>query len=109
MASTRRQFFAAAGLLAAGALAMSSARVAFAIPKRSAGRLKIYRLSSRGRRASVGTKAYNANMRFRTRRDADRNRAHPGDHSHIVPLTVSIEEFHRLFHRGLHHVDLRTL
>jgi hypothetical protein len=48
-------------------------------------------------------------MRFRTRRAADRNRAHPGDHAKIVPLTVSIEEFHRLFHRGRHVVDLRTL
>lgn len=109
MAITRRQMFAATGLFIAGVLTMGSARVALAIPMRSAGRRKIYRLSSRGRRASVGTKAYNANMRFRTRRAADRNRAHPGDHSHIVPLTVSVEEFHRLFHRGRHKVDLRSL
>jgi hypothetical protein len=109
MAITRRRMFAAAAWLAAGVLTLGPARIASAIPKRSSGRRKIYRLSSRGRRASVGTRAHNANMRFRTRRAADRNRAHPGDHSHIVPLTVGIEEFQRLFHGGLHAVDLRRL
>lgn len=99
----------AAASLIAGLLMAGPARIARAIPKKSHGRRKIYRLSSRGRRASRGTRAYHANMRFRTRRDADRNRAHPGDTARIVPLTVSIEEFHRLFPRGLHVVDLRTL
>ena len=109
MAITRRQVLAAAGTIIAAVLTVGSARVAWAIPKRSSGRRRIYRLSSRGRRASRGTRAYHANMRFRTRRAADQNRAHPGDHARIVPLTVSIEEFHRLFHRGYQLVDLRTL
>ncbi len=109
MALTRRQLLAAAGSLVAAVATVGSARVALAIPKRSSGRRRIYRLSSRGRRASHGTRAHHANMRFRTRRAADRNRAHPGDHAKIAPLTVSIEEFHRLFHRGSYLVDLRKL
>jgi hypothetical protein len=75
-------------------------------------RRKIYRLSSRGRRASPAVKAYNANLRFRTKRAAKRHRAHPGDTSRIVKLTVSADEFRRLFGKGRKRaslVDLRTL
>lgn len=109
MVLTRRRVLVAMSSLAAGLLAVSPARMVLATPTRSRGRRRIYRLSSRGRRASTGTKAHNANWRFRTRIAADRNRAHPGDTSKIVPLTVSIEEFHRLFPRGYQRVDLRKI
>jgi hypothetical protein len=36
-------------------------------------------------------------MRFATERAADLHRAHPGDHSRIVPLRVSEAAFHHLF------------
>lgn len=76
----------------------------------------IYRLSLRGRRGSRAAKLHNANMRFTTPHIADQNRAHPGDNSRIVPLTVSREEYFRLFvpQRGLRQrftpvADLRKL
>ena len=101
---TRRQLLVAFAALAAGALLGFPAR---AVPKRR--RRKIYRLSSRGRRASPAVKAYNANLRFRTKRAAKKNRAHPGDTSQVVPLIVSVTEFRRLFGRRGKIADLRKL
>jgi hypothetical protein len=105
MLVNRRAFLAAGSTAAAGALVTTPA-VAQRVgglakpgypppdvdPK---GRRTIYRLSLRGRRGSRFAKRYNANMRFATK--AAVVRAHPGDHSRIVPLTISIEEYHRLF------------
>lgn len=62
-------------------------------------RLKMYRLSVRGRRGSQAAKKHNANMRFATKGAANRHRAHAGDNSRIVKLDVSVEEFFRLFVR----------
>ncbi len=79
-------------------------------PNNPRGRRKIYRLSSRGRRVSNAAKSYNANMRFATPEAADRNRAHRGDRSRVVPLAVSVEEYHRLFvSRHSDVADLRKL
>lgn len=100
---TRRQLLVAFAALAAGSLLGLPAGAA---PRR---RRKIYRLSSRGRRASPAVKAHNANLRFKTKRAAKRNRAHPGDTSQVVPLTVSRTEFGRLFGGGGKVADLRTL
>jgi DNA-binding PadR family transcriptional regulator len=75
-------------------------------------RRKIYRLSSRGRRASKAVKIHNANLRFRSKRIAKHNRVHPGDTSRVVPLVVSAEEFTRLFGKGATRrkvVDLRAI
>jgi hypothetical protein len=101
---TRRQLLVAFAAFAAGALLGFPSHAA---PKKR--RRKIYRLSSRGRRASPAVKAYNANLRFRTKRAAKKNRAHPGDTSEVVPLTVSAAEFRRLFGRRGKIADLRTL
>lgn len=57
----------------------------------------IYRLSLRGRRGSNAAKKHNANKRFATQDAADTHRAHPGDRSRIVPITISAAEFQRLF------------
>jgi len=106
-----RRAFLAAGAAAAGALVHTPAAaqkpVVQAKPgipppnpppaNNPKGRRKIYRLSLRGRRGSRFAKRYNANMRFATKEVAERHRAHPGDHSRVVPLTVSIEEYQRLF------------
>jgi hypothetical protein len=108
MSVTRRQVlvgFAAATL--ALVLGLPSAE---ASKKRR--RRKIFRLSSRGRRASPAVKAYNANLRFRTKHAAKRHRIFKGDNSKVVPLIVSTDEFRRLFGRGRNRrrfVDLRTL
>ena len=72
----------------------------------AAARLQV---SSRGRRASPAVKAYNANLRFRTKRAAKKNKLHPGDTSQVVPLTVSVTEFRRLFGRRGKIADLRKL
>jgi hypothetical protein len=116
-----RRAFLAAGAAAAGALVATpaaeqkpagQAKPGIPPPPKNdpKGRRKIFRLSLRGRRGSQFAKRYNANMRFATKEVADRNRAHKGDHSRVVPLTVSIEEYQRLFvkpHTQI--VDLRKL
>jgi hypothetical protein len=61
------------------------------------GRRTIYRLSLRGRRGSNFAKRYNANMRFATAEVAASHHAHPGDRSRVVPLTISAQEYARLF------------
>ena len=126
MVVNRRAFLAAGTAAAAGALAPSDAfggRLFFAWPDQKPGprpippaaldprgRRTIYRLSLRGRRGSRFAKRYNANMRFATKEMADKHRAFPGDRSRIVPLTVNINEYHRLFvSRHSQVADLRTL
>jgi hypothetical protein len=70
----------------------------------------IYRLSLRGRRGSRAAKLHNANKRFATAAAADLHRAHAGDHSRIVQLTVSDATFRRLFPSANSLVaDLRTI
>lgn len=101
---TRRQLLVAFAALAVGSLVGLPAHAA----KKRRHR-KIYRLSSRGRRASPAVKAYNANLRFRTKRLAKHNLVFPGDTSQVVPLTVSLDEFRRLFGRRGKIADLRKL
>ena len=108
----RRAFIAAGSSAAAGMLiaAPLEGAVQKGFRNNPKGRVTIYRLSSRGRRTSRAAKRYNANHRFATKHAADTHRAHPGDRSRIVPLTVSIEEYHRLFtSRHSHVADLREL
>lgn len=105
---TRRAFLIA-GTLAAGTLAASRA-AALPSARVATGPRTIYRLSLRGRRGSKAGKLHNANLRFATAAAADANRAHPGDRSRIVALTVSEDEFDRLFSsRDSAVADLRSL
>ena len=93
---TRREFLAIGGGAAVLAVVGSAPRV----PRALAGLTQnhvIYRLSLRGRRGSRAAKLHNANLRFTTAAVADLNRAHPGDRSRIVELTVSEATFQRLF------------
>ena len=71
----------------------------------------IYRLSCRGRRGSQAAKKHNANLRFVSPEVAELHRAHPGDTSQIVPLTVSHAEYKRLFvrHRLRHGIRRRVV
>jgi hypothetical protein len=93
---TRREFLVISGGLAAGGLARTAVR-AQRLAARSSTSVVIYRLSLRGRRGSNAAKKHNANMRFATESAADHHRAHRGDRSRIVRLTISADEFHRLF------------
>lgn len=103
---TRREVFALGGAAVAG---LCLAGPAEAVPKDSRGRLKAYLRSSRGRRASRALKIRNANLRYKTKRAAVRGRLHPGDHSRVVPIDISVETKHLWFPNGEHVVDLRTL
>jgi hypothetical protein len=95
---SRRQFLAAMG---------SAAAVAALFPLTGCGGgsssasedqgLFVYRLSSRGKRASRASKKHNANMLFATWEEADANRAHPGDRSRIVRVNISPSALDRLF------------
>lgn len=106
---TRRAFLLIGGTITASAL--TAGPVAALTPRQgTAGPMLVYRLSLRGRRGSKGAKAWNANMRFATMLAADQNRAHPGDHSRIVEIVVSADEYDRLFtSRASEVADLRTL
>jgi hypothetical protein len=97
---TRREFLALSSVLAASTLAGIKVRAEPRNrPKPRRRTFTIYRLSVRGRRGSRAAKIHNANWRFLTKRVANRHRAHPGDNSRIVRLTVSRDEFIRLFVR----------
>jgi hypothetical protein len=93
---SRRAFLAIGGTLAVGALVRRRA-IGQAASQGTGGPRVIYRLSLRGRRGSKGAKIHNASLRFVTQEVADANRSHPGDHSRIVPIVVSADEFDRLF------------
>jgi hypothetical protein len=106
MSYTRREVLALGGAVAAS---IRLAAPAEAAPKASRGRLKAYRLSSRGRRSSPAVRARNANLRFKTKQAAERHRLHPGDRSRVVPIDISVETKHLWFPNGEHVVDLRAL
>jgi hypothetical protein len=93
---SRREFLAIGGSVAVSALAGTRFRARQATAASPQTRV-IYRLSLRGRRGSIAAKRHDANMRFATESAADLHRAHPGDHSRIVPLRVSEATFDRLF------------
>jgi hypothetical protein len=84
------------GSLAVGALAGNSVHASQARATSSQTRT-IYRLSLRGRRGSRAAKRHNANLRFASAGAAALHRAHRGDHSRVVGLTVSAAVFEQLF------------
>jgi hypothetical protein len=73
------------------------------------GAVQIFALSGRGRRISNAAKLNNANKRFAFPWVAEMGRAHPGDTSYVVPLTVDLETWNRWFGGGSLVVDLRHL
>jgi hypothetical protein len=96
---TRRTFLTLCGTLAAMAIT-SCQKGGDGGGGGSSDTTEIFRLSGRGRRISKAAKKHNANKRFATREDAEANRAHPGDNSSVVRLTVSKAEYNRLFAKG---------
>ncbi|HVR73877.1 MAG TPA: hypothetical protein VMT52_06070 [Planctomycetota bacterium] len=94
---SRREFLALSGLLAAGAITGCSSGGGGGGSSSTAQSEVVFRLSSRGRRTSNAAKLHNANMLFLSQRLADANRAHVGDHSRIVAITLSGKKFDELF------------
>ena len=110
---TRRGFLAAFAALGAGSLIGCGGGAGMAGPEDSSGALQktvMYRLSTKGQRASNAAKANAANKRFATMEAAEAGRAHPGDRAKIVQLDVSPETWDKLFQDGARlAVDLRSL
>jgi hypothetical protein len=108
MRVNRREFVAVSGAAAVATLLPAGA---LAAPDKAQAHRTIYRLSVRGRRASRAAKAFCANMRFKTRHAAETwPRPHPRINPRVIPIDVSINEFHRLFIAShAHAADLRQL
>jgi hypothetical protein len=106
---SRREFIAIGVSIAMSASAGPRPGISEAIAATAPSRV-IYRLSLRGRRGSQAAKRHNANKRFASEQAANLHRAHPGDHSRIVPLTVSDRVYRLLFPNPESLVaDLRTV
>jgi len=70
----------------------------------------MFRLSTKGQRASNAAKANAANKLFATIAAAENGRAHPGDRSKVVPLDVSPPTWQMYFQGGQRlAVDLRAM
>jgi hypothetical protein len=69
----------------------------------------VYRLSVRGQRASTASKRNAAYKRFLTPAGAEAGRAHPGDCSRVVPITVSLAQWQAWFGGGAVVVDVRRV
>ena len=93
---TRREFLAWSTAAAALGV-LSGCGGGASTAENTPGGLEVYRLSGRGRRISQAAKKHNANKLFSTWADADRNRAHPGDRSRIVRVSISQTEYESLF------------
>ena len=94
---SRRQFLARGVALFGVALTTSAAVAAPRRRKRKP--LTIYRLSLRGKKGSRAAKQNCANLRFATPFEAEKHRLGSWDKSRVVPLTVSKNEYYRLFFR----------
>ena len=105
---TRRTFLASAGAASALGLAACGAAGDRFVP--DSGPVVVYRLSTRGvSSASNAAKIHAANKRFATMAAADAGRAHPGDKSKIVPLTISRATYELWFGSGAGQTDVADL
>lgn len=98
---SRRMFLA----LAAGA---GVAAVSGCAPK-SSEPVVVFKRSGRGGHVSNAAKKHNANHLYGDAAVAAHDLAHPGDRSRVVSLTISRQEFDRLFANGRQTVDLRSI
>ena len=104
---SRREFFAAGGAVAVTAL--TAARLEGAPIKRRKQQV-IFRYSVRGRRASLASKAFCANLRFKTARAAaGYPKPHPGFNGRLVEVVVMAAEYQSLFAGHADVADLRHL
>jgi len=100
---TRRQFLILSGAVTATALVT----VRCDGGSNPDGTVTVFKLSLRGRRGSNAAKSHNANKLFTTLEAADMNRAHPGDNSRIVSLSIDKARFKELFKGNAEVADLR--
>jgi hypothetical protein len=111
--STRREFLALGGAFVVGAVSHLEVAAQPLSKKKPSPKLRlVYRLSCRGRRCSQFAKIYAANLRFRTKKAAERHPPHPGHHTRIVSIIVSEEQYFVWFprdQRPRNIVDLREL
>ena len=98
---TRRTFLA--GAAAASAVTMTGC------PLLPPDWVVIYRRSGNGLHVSNAAKRHNANHRYADALVAALDKAHPGDNSKVVSLTISRREYNRLFPQGRLDVDLRHI
>ena len=105
---SRREVLAMGGVAALGTLPMIHTSIqAKRAPK---GGMIAYRLSLRGRRGSNAAKKHNANHLFASAAAANAHRAHPGDNSRIVQVTISEVNFYKYFTGpSAQTVDLRKI
>lgn len=101
---TRREFLILSGAVTAAALFT----VRCDSGGNTGGEATAFKLSLRGRRGSNAAKNHNANFLFATTEAADTNRAHPGDNSRIVPVSISRARFNELFAGNSSVADLRN-
>ena len=92
---SRRQFLAR-GVALFGLALTTSAAVAAPVRRKKTS-MTIYRLTRRGRKAPKALKLNCANLRFATPFEAEKHRLGSWDKSRVVPLTVSRDEYYRLF------------
>lgn len=114
---SRRQFLARSVACFGFALATTSA-VAASPRRRKLSSVTIYRRTLRKKKGSKAAKRDCANLRFATPFAAERHPLpHPGCRPKVVPLTVSRDEYFRLFfrqnarggHRFVQVADLRKI
>lgn len=66
-----------------------------------------FRRTGRGRHVSRSAKAHNANHLYANATAAAADKAHPGDTSKVVPVTISVALFQAFFGNGRTSVDIR--
>ena len=81
----RRAFL---GLLASGLVALLPGAAASVERRRKKTTKRVFRLSTHRRRTCKACKAHAANRFYRTRKAADKDRAHAGCNCAIVPQTI---------------------
>ncbi len=90
------------------AAAVAGAAATMGCPRRNTTNgVKVFKRSSRGIHVSNAAKKNNANKLFKTIFAAQNGRAHKGDNSYIVTLTINKQTFDKLFANGKVVADLR--
>jgi hypothetical protein len=88
--------------------AVASATATMGCPRRNqTNGVKVFKRSGRGVHVSNAAKSNNANKLFKTRLAAQRGRAHKGDMSYVVELTINKDTYNKLFANGRTVADLR--
>ena len=98
---TRRAFLSA--------VAVTGAVASMGCPRRTptTNGVVVFKRSGRKIHVSNAAKKNNANKLYRTRAAAQNDKAHKGDQSYVVQLTINKQMFNKLFAGGRQVADLR--